>query len=169
MTATVTPIWDGDPNAPDATPTLVGATVTVRGDQPTGMITVRLSDREARHLWGQLGDLLHRHYQPHTPSEPPQPDIIAETDRPSQRLARVRSAFRRKEKLLMSIQVKHLVEGALYAAAAVFIGDISDGLETINLSEPWEGLLIAAIGLLAWAKAALAAKATEDGDNPTSA
>ena len=67
-------------------------------------------------------------------------------------------------------KLKALIEGAFYSAAAVFIGDITNGLETITLDEPWEAILVAVIGILGWLKAELQRDAADEeaggGNNP---
>ena len=62
----------------------------------------------------------------------------------------------------MKDKIKNIVEGAFYSAVAVFVGDISDGLESLDLSEPWEAVMVAVIGVLAWVRSELNAEAAKD-------
>ena len=51
--------------------------------------------------------------------------------------------------------LKHILEGALYAAAATFTAQLSDSLEGLQLPEPWPVVLVAVVALLAWGRAKL--------------
>ena len=56
-TITVSPVYDGPP-APDATPAVVGAEITLAGPDPVDQATMRLSLRLLAHLWGEAGHIL---------------------------------------------------------------------------------------------------------------
>ena len=60
FTVAVTPIYDGDPDAPDATPERIGVRLTFTPPVPVEQLTVELPNSAADDLFGRLGDVLQR-------------------------------------------------------------------------------------------------------------
>ena len=58
--------------------------------------------------------------------------------------------------------LKHIVEGALYTAAAAFVGSVTVWADTLHYPEPWSTILVGAIGVLTWARSWLEAKAAAE-------
>ena len=55
-------------------------------------------------------------------------------------------------------QLRHIAEGLLYAAGAAIATSLSDDLSALHLGEPYNILVVAAIGLLAYARSWLDAR-----------